>query len=148
MHLVRTLLLTATLALAATVSAGCGDDSGVDSGEQDATSAGSTAPDASQAESPSPGGSDASSPSGSPSGAAGWAACDEVWQDGSILPRGYRGCMEGEERVRADRQICSLGTTLVTYADRFYAQPGLAIRDVGSLQDSADYQQDFEICTA
>ncbi|GAB2884953.1 hypothetical protein [Nocardioides pacificus] len=146
MHVLRTLLLTITVSLAATVTEGCGDDSG----EDGATSAGSTAPEASQAESPSPdaGGSDASSPSGSPSGAAGWAACDEVWQDGSILPRGYRGCMEGDERVRADRQICSLGTTLVTYAERFYAQPGLAIRDVGSLQDSAEYQQDFEICTA
>jgi len=76
-----------------------------------------------------------------------WPACDSVWKGGATLKRSYRGCLDSEEPVKADRILCSFGTPIVTYAHRFYAQPGHQIHDEGSLKDSAEFQHDIDICT-
>ena len=76
-----------------------------------------------------------------------WPACDSVWKGGATLKRSYKGCLDGEEPVKADRILCSFGTPIVTYAHRFYAQPGHQIHDEGSLKDSAEFQHDIDVCT-
>jgi hypothetical protein len=76
-----------------------------------------------------------------------WPACGSVWKGGATLKRSYKGCLDDGEPVKADRILCSFGTPIVTYAHRYYAQPGHQIHDVGSLKKSSEFQHDLDICT-
>lgn len=74
-------------------------------------------------------------------------ACDKVWVDGGDLPRNYRGCLEGEDWVRAAIERCASGQVLVTYADRYYGAKGAVVNDVGApLEQNKQYQQARKSC--
>lgn len=74
-------------------------------------------------------------------------ACEDVWADGSDLPRGYRGCVEGSTWVAADSQRCESGQVIVIYADRFYGAKGAVVNDMGGpLGESKQYQRAARSC--
>lgn len=75
-------------------------------------------------------------------------SCEEVWVDGQKLPNGYKGCVDASgATVKAERQECSFGVPLVTYAGKFYASAGNRINDEGVLKSSAAYQRARSSCT-
>ena len=74
--------------------------------------------------------------------------CTDVWQTGTRLPTGYRGCTEEGEPVRTDRIRCSFGLVIVTYADRYYAVPGDQINEVTSLREDPDFRRTVNSCQA
>jgi hypothetical protein len=119
----RTALLSLAAALAL-VTAGCGD--------ADSPEAGSP--------SPSP---TSSSPADGPQ-------CGEVWVAKAPLPEDYRGCYEEDgEFVKADKQMCSFGTEMVTYDNRFYGILGKWVNEVeGTLDTSKVYRKAYNTCTA
>jgi len=122
-------LLVSALALA-----GCGSESG------DSASAPTVATQS--AESPT------DQPTSAPTKATpDWPSCGSVWKGGATLKRSYKGCLDDGEPVKADRILCSFGTPIITYAHRYYAQPGHQIHDEGSLKKSAEFQHDLDICT-
>lgn len=80
---------------------------------------------------------------------ADWPACGRVWRDEEQLPRGYRGCTDGDEAVPADSRSCSFGRPLVTYADRFWGVPSGVIHQAdGPLEDDRRYRSDMASCRA
>ncbi len=117
-------LLVAVAAVVAVVAAGCGDD--------DSTATGASGG------SPSPSASDAPGP-----------VCADVWVAKAPLPEHYRGCYEDGEFVKADKQMCSFGTEMVTYGDRFYGILGKWVNEVdGTLETSRQYRKAYNTCTA
>lgn len=74
--------------------------------------------------------------------------CAEVWVAGATLPRGYQGCEQGGETVRADRHPCSYGAAIVEFDDRFYAVTGKKINEVPSLAESQQFEQALSACQA
>lgn len=125
--------LVAALVLGGALVA-CGTDSG-------ATSAGRSTPTPAS-ESPS-----ASETPSEPSGPQP-PECSEVWEAGTRLPTGYRGCAEDGEPVRTDRIRCSFGLVIVTYADTFYAVPGDTINESASLKDDPEFRRTVNSCQA
>jgi hypothetical protein len=107
---------------------GCGDTTG-DRADDAAPGDGSTssAPASSSA-------TDLPTTSASPTTPAvpDWPDCAVVWVDGSRLPGGYKGCLDGAQAVKAHKQFCEFGKPLVTYANRFWAVPG------GPVHEAAD----------
>ena len=126
------LLLASSLALV-----GCGSETGQSADPTVAV----------QSESPSNDGGPTASPSASKSTTPDWPTCASVWKGGATLKRSYQGCLAGGEPVKADKILCSFGTPIVTYAHRFYAEPGHEIHDEGSLKKSAEFQHDLSVCT-
>jgi hypothetical protein len=128
--LARSALAAAVLLLAAA----CGDDDG--------TTAEDPADDPSA--SPSPSATDeASEPP-----AVDLPQCDEVWVAGATLPRDYRGCVQDDEAIKPDKHACSYGSTIIEFADRFYAVSGKQINEVPSLTESDQYHQALSACQA
>jgi hypothetical protein len=116
-------LLVAVSAVVAVAVAGCGEDDSTQTG----------------------------APSDSPSSAASdeQPACTDVWVDKAPLPDDYRGCYEDGQFVKADKQMCSFGTEMVTYGDRFYGILGKWVNEVdGSLEQSRQYRKAYNTCTA
>lgn len=74
--------------------------------------------------------------------------CAEVWVAGATLPRGYQGCEQDGETVRADRHPCSYGAAIVEFDDRFYAVTGKKINEVPSLAESQQFEQALSACQA
>ena len=154
----RRLLVALALPLALTGLAACGDD-GDSATEPSGASAGESAGDPASSDSPESessddGADDASeSPSTEPSEtadpAADWPECGATWADEQKLPRGYRGCREGDQAVKAEARPCSFGRPLVTYDDRFWAVPSGVIHEAsGSLEKDPAYRSDLKSCTA
>jgi hypothetical protein len=118
----RTALLSLAAALAL-VTAGCGD--------ADSPEAGSP------------------SPSATSSSAADGPQCSDVWVAKAPLPANYRGCYEDDEFVKADKQMCSFGTEMVIYDNRFYGILGKWVNEVdGTLDTSRQYRRAYNTCTA
>ena len=64
------------------------------------------------------------------------------------LPGGYRGCLDGEEPVKADRFTCESGQWLVTYDDRFWAVVGGDIGEArAKLRNDRNYLADLRVCS-
>ncbi len=118
----RTALVSLAAALAL-VAAGCGDSD-------------------SESTSPSPS-------STSETSAADGPVCSEVWVAKAPLPASYKGCYEDGEFVKADKQMCSFGTEMVTYGDRYYGILGKWVNEVeGTLETSRQYRKAYNTCTA
>jgi hypothetical protein len=126
--------LTTRSALAAAVlvlAAGCGDD--------DENTAEDPAEDTTTSQAP-------SATDGTSGSASDLPPCADVWVAGATLPRDYRGCEQEGEAVKPDKHPCSYGSTIVEFADRFYAVSGKHINEVPSLTDSEQYQQALSAC--
>ena len=123
---VRRTCLTVLVLLLGFVLSGCGDDTAAEPGagpEPTSTSSGTTTP--------------------APDG----PTCEEVWVDGSDLPRGYEGCVEGSAWVAADSRRCESGQVIVIYADRYYGAKGAVVNDMGgSLEENKQYQRALRSC--
>lgn len=126
--LTRFAAVTAVLLLAVS----CGDDNG--------SSADDPADDTSTSQEP--GTTEESSEPPAPD----LPACADVWVTGATLPRGYRGCDQDGETIKADKHPCSYGSTIVEFADRFYAVRGKQINEVPSLTESDQYRRALTAC--
>lgn len=73
--------------------------------------------------------------------------CSDIWVDGETFVAGYKGCFDGDSKVKVEARYCEFGTRLFTYADAFYAVPNGRINEVeGSLADSESYQTALNKC--
>lgn len=95
-----------------------------------------------------PAGSDSPSSQESSAGGDGLPSCEETWVAGETLPRGYQGCEQDGETVKADRHPCSYGAAIIEYDDRFYAVTGKTINEVPSLAESQQFEQALSACQA
>lgn len=77
-----------------------------------------------------------------------WPSCAEIWVDGADLPQGYKGCLDGDTEVKADRQPCSSGQVLVTYDERFYAVVGGPVNETEGLAQDSQYRSAKQSCLA
>lgn len=84
----------------------------------------------------------------SSSAAAPWPSCAEVWVADAEFPQKYPGCVEGDDRVRAEKMYCSSGQVIVTYADRFYAVQGKHVNETAGLSGDASYSRAKKSCLA
>jgi len=57
-------------------------------------------------------------------------ACADVWVAGGTVPRGYEGCLDGNETVAADGRYCEFGKPLLTFQRSFYAVPGGPVQTI------------------
>lgn len=132
----------AVAVLVTLVLAGCGEDG--KSADEDATSAASVNPSATT--------SAASEPTrdlptkASPTIPANTPDCAAVWSNGAKLPNGYKGCVAGEEYVRADTLSCSSGQGIVKYDDRFWAVRGGTIAQADDIYESDLYLDSVARC--
>jgi hypothetical protein len=129
-----TSLFTRSAAVAAVLllAAACGDDDG--------GSAEDPADDTSTSQQPSATDGTSEPP------ATDLPACADVWVVGATLPRGYHGCEQDGEAIKADKHPCSYGSAIIEFADRFYAVSGKQINEVPSLTESDQYQQALTAC--
>lgn len=77
-----------------------------------------------------------------------WPSCADVWVDEATLPQGYKGCLDGDTAVKADRQGCSSGQVLVIYDDRFYAVLGGPVNETEGLAQDSHYRSAKQSCLA
>ena len=76
-----------------------------------------------------------------------WPACGDVWVADAQLPLGYKGCLEGDEAVKADNLSCSSGQRIVRYDDSFFAVAGGTIYETsGPLEKDKEYLQKVRTC--
>lgn len=124
-------------------------------GQEPEDSASSASPASSESESsdasssPTAGESPSATASASPSPEvpADAPACEQVWQDGERLPRGYRGCVDAGTYVPSDVIGCSSGQRLVRHADRWYAVLGGTVHEASSpLDKDREYVADVRVC--
>jgi len=117
-------LRCAALAFAALALTGCGEDQTARTSEEKSSSA-----------------------SPSPSNHA--PACATIWQEGSELPRSYKGCNSDAGLVAPDGLGCSSGQRMVRYGDHFYAVLGGTIHETESLlEDDRGYRATVASCRA
>lgn len=128
----RIRVVVAALLVPIALATGCGDEGGGSATDPEPTAESSTAP----TEPPS------SSAPAEPTG----PACEEVWVDGSTLPKDYAGCAEDDVTVRPDGLGCSSGQKIIRYADRFFAVPGGLIRETDGLNRDRDYLDAIASC--
>jgi hypothetical protein len=76
-----------------------------------------------------------------------WPTCEEVWVADADLPADYKGCIDGDAAVKAEKQPCSFGLPIVSYDDRFYAVTGHKINEVESLETDEGFQQAVTNCS-
>lgn len=127
-------LTSGLVAVGVVTLAGCGEES---------SSEGSATPEPTVASSP--------TASGSPTESAGpdLPACDEVWQTGETLRRGYAGCEQDGETVPVDALRCSSGQKFVTFLSSHYAVVGGVVREVeGDIDSDEKYRAAVESCRA
>lgn len=77
-----------------------------------------------------------------------WPSCAEVWVAEATLPQGYKGCLDGDTAVKADRQMCSSGQVLVTYDELFYAVVGGPVNETEGLAQDSHYRSAKQSCLA
>jgi hypothetical protein len=132
----------AALVLPLALLSACGDDSdsaATDPGASDSSTATDT---------PSPT-EQTAEPTDSPTATPAWPACDEVWVADAKLPLRYRGCLEGDEAVKADNLACSSGQRIVRYDNTFYSVAGGTIyRASGPLEKDKEYLKSIRVCRA
>ena len=76
-----------------------------------------------------------------------WPACGDVWVADARLALGYKGCLEGDEAVKADNLSCSSGQRIVRYDDSFFAVAGGTIYETsGPLDKDKVYLQKVRTC--
>src|ERR687897_891754 len=76
-------------------------------------------------------------------------ACGGVWVADARLALGYKGCLEGDEAVKADNLPCSSGQRIVRYDDRFFAVAGGLIYETsGPLEKDKEYLDMVRTCRA
>jgi hypothetical protein len=76
-----------------------------------------------------------------------WPACGDVWVADARLALGYKGCLEGDEAVKADNLSCSSGQRIVRYDDSFFAVAGGTIYETsGPLEKDKEYLQKIRTC--
>jgi hypothetical protein len=75
-----------------------------------------------------------------------WPGCDEVWTADAKLPLNYKGCLEEDQAVRAEKHPCAFGLPIVTYDDRFYAVAGRTINEVESLRSDQRFKNTLTVC--
>jgi len=76
-----------------------------------------------------------------------WPACGDVWVADARLALGYKGCLEGDEAVKADNLSCSSGQRIVRYDDSFFAVAGGTIYETsGPLEKVKVYLQKVRTC--
>ena len=135
------LLLPLSLALAA-----CGGDSDSTATDPDASDS-STASDtgspseATETTEPSETASETTPPTPD------WPACGDVWVADARLALGYKGCLEGDQAVKADNLSCSSGQRIVRYDDSFFAVAGGTIYETsGPLDKDELYLKKVRTC--
>lgn len=140
---------------AVALCAGCGSaPAGTDAGSAPSSSAAASAP-ATPAGEPTasgepyvPGSPDNEVRPATRAERAAWPTCDEVWRGDGSIPGRYRGCVDGDRAVVADRIPCSFGGSMTTYADRYYGVLGNVVNDAGeSLSTSRRYARAHALCT-
>ena len=63
------------------------------------------------------------------------------------LALGYKGCLEGDEAVKADNLSCSSGQRIVRYDDNFFAVAGGTIYETsGPLEKDELYLKKVRTC--
>jgi hypothetical protein len=135
------LLLPLALALTA-----CGGDSDSTATDPD-TSDSSTATDTASPTEPSETAEPSETPSETTPAAPDWPACGDVWVADARLALGYKGCLEGDEAVKADNLSCSSGQRIVRYDDSFFAVAGGTIYETaGPLEKDKEYLQKVRTC--
>ena len=136
-----TLLLPLALSLAA-----CGGDSDLtatDPDASDSSTATDTASPTEATETPEP----SETPSETTPPVPDWPACGDVWVADAQLALGYKGCLEGDEAVKADNLSCSSGQRIVRYDDSFFAVAGGTIYETsGPLEKDKEYLQKVRTC--
>jgi hypothetical protein len=76
-----------------------------------------------------------------------WPACGGVWVGDARLPAAYKGCLDGDQEVKADNLPCESGQRIVRYADRFFAVPGGKIyQTAGPLEKDKGYLDTIATC--
>ncbi len=119
----------------------CGGDSGsaaADPGDADSSDTSTPTPTEPTAEA-----------TDSPPATPAWPACGEIWVADARLPHGYKGCLEGQEAIKADNLSCSSGQRIVRYDDRFYAVAGGEIHQAsGPLEKDKEYLKSIRVCRA
>jgi hypothetical protein len=135
------LLLPLALSLAA-----CGGDSdstATDPDASDSSTATDTASPTEATETPEP----SETPSETTPPVPDWPACGDVWVADAQLALGYKGCLEGDEAVKADNLSCSSGQRIVRYDDSFFAVAGGTIYETsGPLEKDKEYLQKIRTC--
>ena len=135
------LLLPLALSLAA-----CGGDSDSTATDPDASDSSTATDTASPTEA-----TETAEPSETPSETTpptpDWPACGDVWVADARLALGYKGCLEGDEAVKADNLSCSSGQRIVRYDDSFFAVAGGTIYETsGPLEKDKVYLQKIRTC--
>jgi hypothetical protein len=78
-----------------------------------------------------------------------WPECGEVWVADAKLPRFYKGCLDGDQAVKADNLSCSSGQRIVRYANRFFGVAGGTIyQTMGPLNKDKEYLDMVRTCRA
>ena len=95
-------------------------------------------------------GSLSASPSASSTLPAGTPDCSTVWQDGTTIPRVYRGCADDNGGyVRKDGLGCESGQTIIRFDDRFYGVAGGTVHEASSsLKSDKGYRAAVLRCRA
>jgi hypothetical protein len=135
------LLLPLSLALAA-----CGGDSDSTATDPDASDSSTASDTGSPSEA-----TETTEPSETPSETTpptpDWPACGDVWVADTRLALGYKGCLEGDEAVKADNLSCSSGQRIVRYDDSFFAVAGGTIYETsGPLDKDELYLKKVRTC--
>ncbi|MBC7594802.1 MAG: hypothetical protein H7288_12830 [Kineosporiaceae bacterium] len=75
--------------------------------------------------------------------------CINIWEEGSVLPRSYKGCVSDGKPGAEESANCQDGTSLMVFEEAFYAVTGAKIRKsaVSPLQDTEEYSKAFTACT-
>src|SRR5918993_1782243 len=118
--LVALLLPLALLLGSLTACGGDSDSTATDPGAWDSSTATETASPAEATQTSEP----SETPSETTPPTPDWPACGDVWVADARLALGYKGCLEGDEAVKADNLPCSSGQRIVRYDDRFVAVAG------------------------
>lgn len=89
-------------------------------------------------------------PSASPSASGSRGPdCASIWKAGATLPKDYTQCIKDGAVARQDVTKYKDGTTLVAYADTYYAITGGTIRkpEVAPMHDTEEFGKAFSDCT-
>lgn len=123
----RVATLAASLLLTLPTLAACGSGGSAGTAQDASGETTSAAPSASASDSTSetPSESTSASPTTVPSEEpVALPACSAVWVEGSKVPGGYVGCLDGGKTVPANGRYCEFGKALFTFQDTFYAAAG------------------------
>jgi hypothetical protein len=132
----------AALLLPLALLSACGDDS--DSAVADPGASGSTTPtETSSATEPTAEATDTQPVTPD------WPACGDIWVADAKLPLAYKGCLEGDQAVKADNLPCSSGQRIVRHEDRFFGVAGGKIYEaMGPLDKDKQYLKMVRVCRA